>query len=124
MPERSLPAWRDWIAPRQCPGRRKDGQRGVERQHVVRELGRDNLEHHPGCAAPGEKKAHCRAGTAGDRVAKSRRKKQDRRPETDRQQCEIIAGPSAMGLLTGSKLGSKVLAERLLVELAVTGHQD
>ena len=102
----------------------EQGDRGVGRQHVVRELGGDQLEHQPVRHDPAQQVAHRGGAAAAPHEGDRHRREQRAGPEGDREGGQVVARRQAGRLLAGRPLAQEVGADRALEEQAVAHRGD
>ncbi len=108
-------------------GQPQSGQQGqgrIDRQDVVRQLGRNRLEHQPVGHDPGQKVPHGRLATPFPGHRQGGDRQQRGRPQGGQQQGEIGAGFAAMAFLGAEQLGQQVGLDRGADELALRGVAD
>ena len=92
--------------------RDENGDGGIKRQHIVRKLGRDELEKDPGRNKPGEQKLHRRFPTPLPDPRRGDGSERRRRPERHPEYGKIVSRRPAMRLLHARDLADQVAADR------------
>ena len=104
--------------------RDQDRDRRIERQHVVRQLGDDELEHDPARHDPGEQEARRRLAPLAPHRGRRDRGERRRGPEGEPEQQQVIAGRRAVRFLALEDLGEQILPDRLLQEAVPCPRHD
>ena len=112
------------LAGRQQPQRRQDRQRRIGGQHIVAAAW--SAPPRPSATSPPPRPAESGspARRARHRQPDAGQHEQNRRPEGDRREQQIIAGRRAMAFLAARQLGGEIIAQRLLKEGAMAFQRD
>jgi hypothetical protein len=111
------------LAHREQGGGDQQAERRIDRQRIVRQLGRHDLEDQPGRHRPGKAEAHPRLGAFLDRADQRRNQEQRSRPQGGQRQNRVQAGEAAVRLLPADQLGQQILLHRLGDEAGLRPHR-
>ena len=106
------------------PGTGQQCDAGIERQDVMRQLGRDRLEYQPAGDHPGDREDDRPLAPAAPHPGQRQQGEQRSGPERHREHREIGPGQRAVRFLAAGDLGRHVGTDRLGKERAVARDRD